>query len=281
MSGAGAAALEWAAIGPDAVVIATPRRAWLHRPDPWGADPFRAPMTHAPGDLAATGWLLEGAVAVGARAAGPAPSPPPMTCRRWVWRLAGLYHLTTHTPGLLRVAEAKFRAAGRPALAEWAADKARDEAGHDRLALRDLRALGLPAEAVVEALQPPVAQAMVAHFRAAAEEALPLGVVAYAHAVERLALRADAGYVARVQACMPRGVDATRCLRVHSAAGSDAAHVAENVALVAGLPAAERSRIALAVRVAAQVSSTPSAEGHVSEAWLAGVLETLGEVGHS
>ncbi len=281
MSGGGAAALEWAAVGPDAVIVATPRRAWLHRPEPWGPDPFRAPMTHAPGDRAATGWLLEGAVALGARAAGPAPSPPPLSRLRWIWRLAGLYHLTTHTPGLLRVAEAKFRAAGRAALADWAAKKAREEAGHDRLALRDLRALGLNGEAVVEALQPPVARAMVAHFRAAADEALPLGVVAYAHAVERLALRADAAYVARVQACMPRGVDATRCLRVHSAAGSDADHVDENVALVAALPAAERSRIALAARDAAQVSSTPSAEGHVSDAWLAGVLETLGEVGQS
>jgi hypothetical protein len=281
MSAAAAAALEWAAVGPDAVVVATPQRAWLHRPDPWTADPFRTPMLHAPGDRAATGWLLEGAVAVGVRAAGPAPTPPPLSRLRWVWRLAGLYHLTTHTPGLLRAAEARFRAAGRDALADWAADKARDEAGHDALALRDLRALGLPAEAVVEALRPPVAQRMVAWFRAAAEEDLPLGVVAYAHAVERLALRADAAYVARVQACMPRGVDATRCLRIHSAAGSDAGHVEENIVLVAGLPAAERSRIALAVRDAAQVTSTPSAEGHVSDAWLAGVLETLGEVGHS
>ncbi|MCB9539259.1 MAG: hypothetical protein H6704_23845 [Myxococcales bacterium] len=281
MSAGGAATLEWAAVGPDAVVVATPQRAWLHRPDPWAADPFRDPMTHAPGDRAATGWLLEGAVAVGVRAAGRAPAPPPLSRLRWVWRLAGLYHLTTHTPGLLRAAEAKFRAAGRDALADWAADKARDEAGHDRLALRDLRALGLPAEAVVEALKPPVAQAMVARFRAAAADDLPLGVVAYAHAVERLALRADAAYVARVQACMPRGVDATRCLRVHSAAGTDAGHVEDNVALVAGLPAAERSRIALAVRDVAQVSSTPSAEGHVSDAWLAGVLETLGEVGQS
>ncbi|MCA9712836.1 MAG: hypothetical protein KDK70_43815, partial [Myxococcales bacterium] len=49
------------------------------------------------------------------------------------------------------------------------------------------------------------------------------------------------------------------CLRVHSAQGSDAAHVEENVAVVWPLPAAARGRVALAARDAAHLCSAEAA----------------------
>ncbi len=278
------AALEWAAVEGGAVLVATPERAWLHRADGWGRpDPFALPMRHAPGDVAATGRLLEGAVAAGlaaARAAHPDRRPPPLTALRWMWRLAGLYHLTTHTPALMREAVTRFEIAGRPALAAWARDKARDETAHDALALRDLAAMGLDGRAVVDLLRPPVPMAMVAWFRDAVHaKAPPLGVLAYACAVERLAMRVDAGYLARVQALLPAGVDATRCLRVHSAVGSDARHVEENAAVVAALAADERAGIVFAVSEVARLSCAPSADGYVDDVRLAAVQHTTRQEG--
>ncbi len=249
---------EWLQVGPGEAVVATAARTWLHRLGP--ADPFARPM-QGPGQLATTTRLLEGAIAVGQRR-GVAQSPPgarrpPLTPVRWIWRLAAYYHLTTHTPRLLGQAAARFDAQGRPVLAAWARDRQREEAGHDRLALRDLAALGLPAEAVVSAWRPPAAAALVAHFTALAEaEAGPVGVLGYAHAVERLALTLGADHVAAVRGLFPGGQDSTRCLRVHSADGSDAHHVQDNLAVIAGLPAEDRAQVALAALEAAALCST-------------------------
>lgn len=274
--------LEWAEVAPGEVIIADAERARLHRPDPFAPDVFGEPMT-GPGDPRSTGNLLEGAIAAGIRAAERAAAeagagpPPPLTLERWAWRICGQYHLTTSTPGLLAEAEEKFRAAGRPALAEWAADRRREESGHDKLALRDLRALGLDAEAVVERVKPPAAMAMVEWFRRAVRDhALPLGAVAYAHTVERLALRYGQAYVDRVRALLPKGVDATRCLRIHSAVGSDVSHVQDNITTIASLPAHERIACALACREVACLSSSLPTGGYRDQASLQSMFGSLG-----
>lgn len=264
------APMEWAAIGGGAVVVATEARGWLHHPaNPM--DPFHFPMK-GPGTPATTGRLLDAAIAAGltAGAVGGTP-PPPLTATRWAWRLVGYYHLTHSTPALLVETARRFDAAGRPALAAWATEKAADETAHDRLALRDLDELGY--DAGVTSLRHPTAVAMVDWFRAAAEgDALPLGVIAYAHTVERLALTLDAAAVDAVRAVLPPGSRAIRCLRVHSAIGSDVSHVSDNIRLVATLPAAERAAIALACRrVAGLFSRTPD-EGHLDDAALAALF---------
>lgn len=268
--------VAWAQVAPGEVVVANAERAWLHRPDMHS--PFAQPMT-GPTDEATTAHLLDGAIAAGQRAglASVTAPPPPLTLPRWAWRLAGYYHLTTHTPSLLRHAGQRFAAAGQTALADWATEKAREEAGHDRLALRDLEALGLPAAKVVEVWQPPMALAMVARFRAEAHApGSPLGVVGYAHTVERLAMALGADYIASVRAVLPRGVDATRCLRVHSATGSDASHVDDNISLIASQPAALRSQIAIVCREVAQLFSTPPGMGRPSDAELGGQMAGWG-----
>jgi hypothetical protein len=211
-----------------------------------------------PGTEASTARLLDGAVALGQRDAGPGEPPPPLTVERWAWRLCGYYHTTTVTPALMAVAAERFAAAGREALAAWAREKAVEERGHDALALRDLAALGYDAEAAVAQLRPSTAVALAERLRAAVHADDPVGCVGYAYALERLALARGPDYVARVEAVLPPGVRATRCLRVHSALGSDRKHVHETVALVASLGAPERARIAVAAyETAVQCCAAP------------------------
>jgi hypothetical protein len=98
----------------------------------------------------------------------------------------------------------------------------------------------------VAALVPPTAAALVRYFTAAVRAEDPIRCVGYAYALERLALRYDAAYIKRIEAMLPPGVYATRCLHVHSETGSDAGHVEETVQVAAGLSAEERVQIALA-----------------------------------
>jgi hypothetical protein len=52
--------------------------------------------------------------------------------------------------------------------------------------------------------------------------------------------------VAAIERLIPAGIKATRCLRVHSAIGSDAGHVAESIAFMATLPLDHRAATARA-----------------------------------
>lgn len=245
MTSEGAFDLEWARIAPDKVVVAAADRAFLHTPGgPGEMDGFARPM-QGPGSLATTRNLLDAAIGAGQRAL-PRKAPPPLTPARWAWRLAGSYRTAHATPGLMAEAAARFEAAGQTLLARWAEQKAQEERGHDALALRDLTALGYDADRLVEALVPPTAAALVRYFTDAVRGDDPVRCVGYAYTLERLALGQTAATIARVQAMLPPGVLATRCLRVHSEAGSDARHVEETIAVVAALGARDRAQIALA-----------------------------------
>lgn len=272
--------LEWAQVAPGTVVVATADGAWIHRPDPLSGDAFSVPMgSDCPGTPATTRNLLDASVGAAQRAT-PRPSAPPpsLTPARWVYRLAGYYQTTHATPRLMAEAAERFRASGRDALARWAEEKVRDEHGHDELALRDIRALGYDPQAVVQALVPKTAAALVDYFTRsvrASEPVGPTGCVGYAYALERLALGQDAAYVKRVEALLPKGVTATRCLRVHSATGSDARHVEETALVVSGLQAAERAQIALACYETTALCYSASEEGLPSEDALQQALAVL------
>lgn len=275
-------AMEWAEVEPGCIVVATSDRAWLHaRVFNGQPDPFALPM-EGPGSVETTRQLLDGAIGAAGRrrssqAPGSVPQPAPqLTPARWAWRLAGYYQTTHATPRLMAAAAERFAAAGREALAAWARDKVQDEAGHDRLALRDLDALGYDAARVVDALVPPTAAALVRYFEARVlEDDDPIGCVGYAYALERLALERGARDIAAVEAILPPGVVATRCLRVHSATGSDAAHVEETVRLVAQLTAGERMRVARACYETANIYCTPPANGFIAEEALVQRLSAL------
>lgn len=232
--------VEWAAVTPTRIIIATAERSWVQE-SVWGGL-FSQPM-RGPGSEPTTHNLLEGA----ARCAWTAPvheSAPAFTVENWAYRLCGLYQTTHATARLMGEVAERFARACRWTLASWAEKKAREERGHDMLALRDLRALGYDAEAVVAALVPEGTAVLVRYFEQQVRAEDPLGCVGYSHALERLALLFTKDYVAGVEASLPLGVRATRCLRAHSALGGDLHHAQENVETVAALSAHERAIVA-------------------------------------
>lgn len=262
-------ALEWAQVAPDCVVVATRASSFVRGPSPLGADPFDAPMSGR-GSRATTRHLLEGALFAARARAGPRPRLP-ITPDRWAISLAASYCTTHLTPLLMTEASERFSADGRSKLAEWAREKAREERGHDLLALRDIEALGLDADAFVKHVVPETARALVVYFTHAVRASDdPIDCVGYAFTLERLALDRGEEQIAQVEAALPKGVFATRCLRVHSAVGSDRKHVDETIALVAALPARSRARVARACFASASVYYAPTSP--VSEEQLAHLL---------
>lgn len=195
---------------------------------------------------------------------------PALTPIRWVFRLAGLYHLTHSTPRLLRVAAAKFDEQGRPLLAAWADERAREESNHDVLAIKDLNAMGYDAEKVVRALRPEPAMQLLAYFERAATAEDPIGCVGYAYVLERMAMTVDRAEIERVEAILP--VRATRCLRVHSAIGSDSDHVVETVRMAARLSTEERAAIARACHETARICFAPPSSGFLPDAAIEAAL---------
>ena len=270
--------LEWLEITPELTLVATATRAYLHVPRPFGADPFREPM-RCGGSPETTQGLLEAAIAA-ARRAFVAEAPPPMSdsaearshelvsAANWSYRLTGYYHTTHATRRLLPVILRRFTALGNEQLALWAERKIAEEAGHDELALRDLRELGYRAEGLVRAFVPPRAVAWVTLFEQLAAADDPVGCVGYAHALERLALLRGPAEIADIERGLPAGVNATRCLRVHSALGGDAQHVRTNVATAAALDAPARRAIVHACYLTARIYFDPSLDDDFRSAGL-------------
>ncbi|MBM3464316.1 MAG: iron-containing redox enzyme family protein [Armatimonadetes bacterium] len=260
--------MQWAELTPGQVVVATDERAWIHAPAP--GDPFLEPM-RGMASLASTRNLLDGALEAGARAVA-RPEEPPLTPLRWAWRLVWQFHTTHPTAGLMREAAERFHSLGRAEMGECCARKAEEERGHDTLALRDLRALDYDAEALVAACRPPGAAAIGAFFEGCARAENPVGVFGYAYALERFALAVGKDYVAAVEAMFP-GIKATRCLRVHSAMGTDVRHVAELAAFITRLPAADRALIAQAACRTARLMHERRPGDEPDEAELARTLD--------
>ena len=254
---------EWVHIATNKVVVATAERGWLYSPTS-KEERFSQPMTGA-GNIATTQKLLDTAIAAAKYAIKSHIQPPKLTPTRWLWRLAGLYHLCHPIPLLVQQAQKKFAAQGRWRLANWAEQNAREEAGHDLLALKDIQSLGYNPELVVKALVPPAAKVLIDYLTRSVQDLDPIDSVGYAYAMERLALGIDEQYIQQVETLLPKNRQATRCLRVHSGIGSDVEHVRETVAMVAELSAPERSRIAIACYETALLCFTPPRDGQISD----------------
>ncbi|MEO1340733.1 MAG: iron-containing redox enzyme family protein [Cyanobacteria bacterium J06635_13] len=273
--------IEWAKIAPNKVVVASDSHAWLLEQKPDSnqfqkppAKYFCEPMT-GQGSIATTRQLLDGAIAAAKFAVNSDVRPPALTATRWVWRLAGAYHLTHPVPQLLQEAARRFAAQGHSLLTEWANEKAQEEAGHDLLALRDIESLGYDSQAVVEKLVPPAAKVLMDYFtRSIQDDPNPIDCVGYSYAMERMALGVDEKYIQKVEALLPTGVKATRCLRTHSSLGADAEHVEETVEMIAQLTAQERVRIARACYETALMCFSPCPE-YITDEKLQLVFSTL------
>ena len=223
--------LEWALVAPGLVVVATEwGECFLHRPSVLSdGDPFLVPMSEA-GAKSTTRSLLDGVVRAGIARPTDVPSDrAPLTPALLVYTLAASYRTTHSTPGMFRIAARRCAALGRRELADFLEHKARHEAGHDRLARRDLLALGLPADRLVEVLKPRTALNLTRHFEASVRAENPIGCLGYTYCLERLAALRGEPEIEAVRRISPPDVDATRFLRVHSSLGSDVAHVVRRV----------------------------------------------------
>jgi pyrroloquinoline quinone (PQQ) biosynthesis protein C len=175
----------------------------------------------------------------------------------------------------MKEAARRFAGERRWSLAQWAAQKAREERDHDRLALLDLQSMGYDAEAVVKTLLPPAAKALVNYFNQSAQASDPIGCVGYSYAMERLATGIGEQYIQKVETLLSPEINATRCLRVHSGVGADAEHVQETVEMVASLSDEERIRIANACYQTALLCFSPPQGGYISNQQLQHLLKPL------
>jgi hypothetical protein len=201
--------------------------------------------------------------------------PPALTCTRWLWRLAASYHLCHSSSQLMEQAAQHFAASGRQRLAQWAAQKAREERGHDQLALLDIASMGYEASEVVKAFYPPSAKALVDYFTQSVQASDPIRCVGYIYTIERLGLVNKEEFIQTVKALLPPDVHATRCLHVHSSVGVEVEHVKDALEMLAGLSFEELTQVAIACYETALLCFSPPNESYISDEELQKVLRPL------
>jgi hypothetical protein len=259
----------------DKVMLKTANPTSVHqRTSAASGDRITANMIDAD-SVAKTQKLLDRAIAYAWYTVKSERKLPALTHTRWVWRLAGAYHLTHSYPLLIEEAAWRFEKMGRKNLSRWAAQKAREERGHDRLALLDIQSMGYKAEAVVEALIPPSAVALVNYLAQSVYATDPIGCVGYSYTLERLATGIKEKHIQPIEALLPPGNRATRCLRAHSGVGVDVEHVEETVEMLAGLAPQERVRVARACYETALLYFSPAKEDDILEEELQHILKPL------
>ena len=160
--------------------------------------------------------------------------------------LVQTYHYVRWTTPLLALAGRRMAVQGRhPALASLLLHKAKEETGHERWLLADLRNLGWSAEAVERAPQCAAVEAYVAWNRFTAEAGSPTAFLGTAYVLEALSA-SRAGTAARnlvAHGAIPDIRRAVTFLRGHGDA--DEGHVAELTTLLGALTAPEEQEALL------------------------------------
>ena len=236
---------EWVNVTGDISIIARESgEVWFHTPSGTkeNLDPFATPMTGV-GSAGSTVGLLDGAINLGFAGIEKRLARPDPTLVGYIVAVVGAYHTSVDTPRNLQRAARRFNELGRPEVAAYLEERAREETGHDRLALKDLRALGLPAERLVANFIPEGIKPLCKRFDDLCVEDYPIGCIGYSYCLERIAALKQETDIEKVQAMCPDGIDVTRFLRAHSSLGSEAAHVEEAIEFVASLPANDRIRV--------------------------------------
>jgi hypothetical protein len=235
--------VQWAHLGGE-VLVATSHGASIQQLQ-FGALGLTDPMPDSlPATAETTRRLLDGAIAAAERTA-PRVSEPPITALRWAWNLVSQWHCARHSVALLPDVIERCEAMRRPDLAKFARMKLEEEQGHDQFPLADLRALGYDAESLVHAVAPAAAvTAGLEYARSCVWGEQPVEFLGYMYALERRMLRLSDDWFATLEAVLPPGVDAVSGVRSH-ATELDIEHVDEAVAFIAGLPADDRTAIAI------------------------------------
>jgi hypothetical protein len=236
---------EWVNVAPDISIIARESgQVWFHRASSTkqALDPFAKAMT-GNGSAGSTVGLLDGALNLGFSGIEKRLAQPEPTVAGYIVALAGAYHTSVHTPRNLRRAASRFEELGRLEVAAYLEERAREETGHDRLALKDLHALGVPGERLVTNFVPEGIKPLCERFDELCALDYPIGCIGYSYCLERIASLKQKSDIDKVQALCPDGVDATRFLRSHSCLGSEVTHVEETIKFVASLNASDRIKI--------------------------------------
>ena len=233
---------EWVNVTGDISIIARESgEVWFHAVGGTeeNVDPFATLMTGV-GSAGSTVGLLDGAINLGFAGIEKRLARPDPTLVGYIVALVGAYHTSVDTPRNLRRSASRFKELGRPEVAAYLEERAREETGHDRLALKDLRALGVPGERLVANFIPEGIKPLCKRFDDLCVQDYPIGCIGYSYCLERIAALKEATDIEKVRMLCPDGVDATRFLRSHSSLGSEASHVKETIEFVASLPANDR-----------------------------------------
>jgi hypothetical protein len=240
---------EWVRVAGETVIIARESgEVWFHALDGQEAEAaaFAVHMTGG-GTLVSTTGLLDGAISLAFEQTDsrfeqtdsqPIAQSPNLL--RYIYALAGAYHTAKDTPRNLLWAAEHFKGIGRPEVTAYLEMRAREETGHERLALKDLRTLGLPAERIVANLVPIGIKPLCDLFERLCFKDYPIECIGFSYCSERIAALKPKAEVDAVQSLFPDRVDATRFLRSHSSLGSEVSHVEETIEFVASLPAEDR-----------------------------------------
>jgi Iron-containing redox enzyme len=233
---------EWVRVAGETAIIARESgEVWFHALDGQEAEAaaFAERMTGG-GTLVSTTGLLDGAISLAFEQTDSQPVAQSPNLLRYIYALAGAYHTAKDTPRNLLWAAERFEDIGRPEVTAYLEMRAREETGHERLALKDLRALGLPAERIVANLVPIGIKPLCDLFERLCFKDYPIECIGFSYCSERIAALKPKAEVDAVQSLFPDGVDATRFLRSHSSLGSEVSHVEETIEFVASLPAEDR-----------------------------------------
>ena len=129
---------EWVHVKGDVSIVARESgEVWFYTPSGREEDagPFAMPMTGA-GAVGSTGGLLDGAIHLGFAEIENNLAAPELTVAGYAIALVGAYHTSVDTPRNLLRAARRFEELGRPEVAAYLEERAREETGHDRLAPR-------------------------------------------------------------------------------------------------------------------------------------------------
>jgi hypothetical protein len=252
-------AVQWAHLGRGRVLVASSRQAWIHRPQ-LGALGDVGPMgDFLPASVATTRRLLDGAIAAAEQAAAhrTAPwRPQPLSAERWAWLLVNQWYCAHHSVALLGEVVSRYEAIDRPDLVRFARRKLIEERGHDEFALRDLAALGYDGERLVRNVSPaPEVGRALEYASRCVRGGQPVKFVGYVYTLERRILQIPDALLVAIEDVLPAGVNATSFVRMHTS-GLDAEHVDDAVTFIAGLPAADRTEIAIACHAVTRICAT-------------------------
>jgi hypothetical protein len=268
-------------LAPRIFLKASPQKFRWHRLSPFDISPSTESFLEI-GDPDVTRQMMAGALYAGLKAldanknlGDESVTHTAPSLLRYIHSLAASYQTTQTTPPTMRRVAKILTERNQHISASYCLHVAEQEFGHDTLALMDIAALGLPAQEFVARLRPKNSLALVERFSGFADSDEPISVLGYAYVLERMALFSTQASVAEIERLIPAGINATRCLRVHSAVGSDSGHVDESIAFIATLPARSRASIARAVyETSLQVATQP--DDYPGDTAMRAIMKELG-----